>query len=224
MDLLLLDVTSWADEFIKNSGYLGPFVILLLCGVGLPLPEEVTLIASGLLLYQGKVEFVPITVVCSLAILLGDTIPYLVGRRYGKRALRWRLVARVLHPERFAIVEEKFARHGSWMVFFCRFLPGIRIPAYFTAGTLQMSYLRFVILDGLGVLISVPTSIWIAKAFGGQVEKMKEQMANFHLILAFALVALLSIVLFRVVVKRRERQAQALRGAPAASEDAPGAE
>lgn len=210
MDLLLLELTDWANEFLQSSSYLGPFVILLLCGVGLPLPEEVTLIASGLLLHQGKVEFLPITIVCSAAILMGDSMPYMVGRKFGKRALEWKLVSKVLHPERFAIVEEKFGRHGSLMVFFCRFLPGIRIPAYFTAGTLQMNFVRFLILDGLGVLISVPTSIWIARAFGGQVEKMKEQMAHFHLILAFALVAVLSIVLFRVVVKRRERQVQAL--------------
>ena len=210
MDLLLLDLSEWVREFIENSSYLGPFVILLLCGVGLPLPEEVTLIAAGLLLHQGKVQFVPITLVCSIAILLGDSLPYLLGRKMGKRAIELKWVAKVLHPERFAIVEDKFQRHGSWVVFFCRFLPGIRIPAYFTAGTLRMGYLRFLILDTLGVLISVPTSIWIARAFGGQVEKMKEQMEHFHLILSFALVAVLSIVIFRIVVRRRDQQVQAL--------------
>jgi membrane protein DedA with SNARE-associated domain len=132
----------------------------------------------------------------------------------GKRALQWRLVSRVLHPERFAIVEEKFQRHGSWMIFFCRFLPGIRIPGYFSAGTLRMSFVRFLVLDGLGVLISVPTSIWIAKAFGGQVEKMEEQMENFHLILAFSLVAILSILGFRILIRRRDREAQALAVEP----------
>jgi membrane protein DedA with SNARE-associated domain len=214
VDLLLLELPTWADSLLQDFSYLGPFVILLLCGVGLPLPEEVTLIASGLLLHQGKVEFLPITAVCSVAILLGDSIPYWLGRRMGKRALQWRLVSRVLHPERFAIVEEKFQRHGSWMIFFCRFLPGIRIPGYFSAGTLRMSFVRFLVLDGLGVLISVPTSIWIAKAFGGQVEKMEEQMENFHLILAFSLVAILSILGFRILIRRRDREAQALAVEP----------
>lgn len=213
MELLLLEMPGWLSEFTDRFHYLGPFVVLLLCGVGLPLPEEVTLIACGLLLYQGKVEFVPITLVCSAAILLGDSIPYFLGRRMGPRAVENRWVAKVLHPERFAIVEKKFERHGSWVVFLCRFLPGIRIPAYFTAGTLGMGFGRFLILDGLGVLISVPTSIWIAMKFGGQVEKMQEQMDNFHLVLSFALVAVLSIVLFRMVVRRRERQVKAMRKA-----------
>ena len=210
MFLLLLDLTTQLNELVDRFNYLGPFVVLLLCGIGLPLPEEVTLIACGLLLYQGKVAFVPITLVCSAAILLGDTLPYLLGRRYGKSALSNRWVAKVLHPERFAIVEGKFQRHGSWVVFMCRFLPGIRIPAYFTAGTLKMSYARFVLLDGLGVLISVPTSIYIAMLFGGQVEKLEEQMENFHLVLTFILVAVLGAVFFRMVVRRRSQQARAL--------------
>jgi membrane protein DedA with SNARE-associated domain len=208
--LLALDLTAQFNELVDRFNYLGPFVVLLLCGVGLPLPEEVTLIASGLLLYQGKVDFVLISAVCAAAILLGDTIPYVIGRRYGLKALQNRFASKLLHPERFAIVENKFKIHGSWVVFMCRFLPGIRIPAYFTAGTLRMGYLRFLMLDGLGVLISVPTSIYIAMLFGGQVERIEEQMENFHLILAFVLVAVLGIVAFRMITRRRARQAREL--------------
>ncbi len=206
VEFLLLELPSWIEELVSRFNYLGPFVILLLCGVGLPLPEEVTLIASGLLLHQGKVEFVPITIVCSVAILLGDSLPYLIGRKWGTSALENRWVSKLLHPERFAIVEEKFKRHGSLLVFFCRFLPGIRIPAYFTAGTLGMGYLRFAILDTLGILISVPTSIYIAMVFGGHVDQLKNKMENFHLVLAFILVMVLTVVLYRVVIRRRELQ------------------
>jgi membrane protein DedA with SNARE-associated domain len=186
--------------------------VLLLCGVGLPLPEEVTLIAAGLLKHQGQVEFLPIVLVCSAAILLGDSIPYLVGRKMGPRALEHRWVAKILHPERFALVEEKFLRHGSWVVFLCRFLPGIRIPAYFTAGTLGMGYVRFLVLDSLGVMISVPTSIWIAWKFGGQVE-LAAKMEGFHLLVTFALVAVISIVIFRMILRRRDQQVKALKKA-----------
>jgi membrane protein DedA with SNARE-associated domain len=209
VDLILLEMPLWSVDLIERFHYLGPAMILLLCGVGLPLPEEVTLIASGLMVHQGKVEFLPITLVCAAAILAGDSLPYFLGRRIGPRALEHRWVSKLLHPERFAIVEEKFKRHGSLVVFFSRFLPGIRIPAYFTAGTLGMGYLRFLALDGLGVLISVPSSIWLAEQFGGQVESMKE-FENFHILLAFALVTVLSVGLFRMVIRRRERQVQAL--------------
>ena len=218
---MLLEMPIWVSDLVERFHYLGPVVILLLCGVGLPLPEEVTLIASGLLVYQGKVEFLPITALCSLAILAGDTMPYLLGRKMGVRAVENKWVSKVLHPERFALVEEKFQRHGSVMIFFCRFLPGIRIPAYFTAGTFGMGYPRFALLDSLGILISVPTSIWLAMKFGGKVEQMKDQLENFHLILAFILAMVLCLVLYRMVIRRRVRQVRAMQVEQTDGEESP---
>jgi membrane protein DedA with SNARE-associated domain len=186
--------------------YLAPFTVLLLCGVGLPLPEEITLIGSGILLYQDRVAFLPITLVCSLAILLGDSIPYSLGRRYGLRALRLPWVARVLHPERFASLERRFARHGNWAIFTCRFLPGMRIPGYFTAGTLRMPFLRFLALDVLGVLLSVPLSIYLGRLFGGQVERLQKEVRNFHHILAFAILSIVLVLVVHALVRGRERR------------------
>ena len=203
---MFLITEGWLDGFFSEYHYLAPFVILLLCGFGLPLPEEVTLIGSGLLLYQGKVDFVAISTTCGAAILLGDSIPYWLGRRYGERALRVRWVRRILHPERFALLEKRFAEHGNWAIFTCRFLPGIRIPGYFTAGTLKMSYGRFLLLDFLGVLISVPTSIYLGKLFGERMELLQEKVQDFHLVLGFAILSLILIMFVRGRIHTRERQ------------------
>ena len=213
MDPILLDITSSAQELIQHFTYLGPFLILLLCGLGLPLPEEVTLIGSGLLVYQGEADFWLITGVCSLAILSGDSIPYFMGRKYGKSVLRWPLISRVLHPERFAKLEERFLEHGSKAIFTCRFLPGIRIPGYFVAGTMRMKYSLFLIIDGLGVLISVPISIHVGRLFGGQMDKLKEQMEYLHIVLAFLVIALL-IILWMVKRKSKAAVARAKAGVP----------
>jgi len=206
MDLLLatglLDLTGSAEQVIEQFTYLGPFLILLLCGLGLPIPEEVTLIGSGLLVYRGEANFVAITAVCSAAILLGDSIPYWLGRHYGKDVLRFRWVRRLVDPRRLIRLERRFEAHGNWATFICRFLPGIRIPGYFVSGTMGMSYWRFLALDGLGVAISVPASIWVGKLFGGQVDRLQEQMDHLHLVLAFLVVALLITVL---VMGRRNR-------------------
>jgi membrane protein DedA with SNARE-associated domain len=203
---VFLITEGWLDGFFSEYHYLAPFVILLLCGFGLPLPEEVTLIGSGLLLYQGKVDFVAISTTCGAAILLGDSIPYWLGRRYGERALRVRWVRRILHPERFALLEKRFAEHGNWAIFTCRFLPGIRIPGYFTAGTLKMSYGRFLLLDFLGVLISVPTSIYLGKLFGERMELLQEKIQDFHLVLGFAILSLILIMFVRGRIRAREQQ------------------
>jgi membrane protein DedA with SNARE-associated domain len=186
--------------------YSGPFVVLFLCGIGLPLPEEVTLIGSGVLLYQGQVDFIPIVAVCSVAILLGDSVPYWLGRRYGDSILRWNWFRRMIRPGRVRLLRSRMTDHGNWVIFTCRFLPGIRVPGYFTAGLLKMSYPRFLLLDGLGVLISVPASIWLGNLFGKSIDGLKDEMQNLHLILALVALSLVLIMLVRGRMRARLRQ------------------
>ena len=117
-------------------------------------------------------------------------------------ALQIPWVARILHPERFQQLEARFQEHGNWATFACRFFAGIRIPGYFVAGTLGMRYSRFLLLDTLGVLISVPISIYLGKVFRDSVETLQERVHDMHLILAFVA---LSLVLILVLRRRRQR-------------------
>lgn len=196
--MLLLDLSADLQRIFQDFAYMGPFLGLLLCGVGLPLPEETFLLAAGLLLHKGEVEFVPITLLCSAAILLGDSLPYFLGRRYGMRALEIPWIARMLHPERFQRFRRRFDEHGNWAIFGCRFLPMLRIPGYFVAGTMGMRYTRLLLLDGIGVLLSVPASIYLGKLFGGQVERLRETVHDLHLILALLVLVLLSVIVIRL--------------------------
>jgi membrane protein DedA with SNARE-associated domain len=196
--MLLLDLSYDVQEIAQSFSYMGPFLGLLLCGLGLPLPEETFLLAAGFLLHKGKVEYVPITLLCSTAILLGDSLPYFLGRRYGMRALEIPWIARVLHPERFQRFRKRFDAHGNWAIFGCRFLPMLRIPGYFVAGTMGMRYTRLLLLDGLGVLLTVPISIIIGKLFAEQTDRLKEAFSDLHLILALLVTVLVLAIVIRV--------------------------
>ncbi len=195
--MIAAGLSEYLSGIFGRFHYLAPFLVLLLCGLGLPLPEEVSLIGAGILLYQGEVEFVPMVLVCAAAILLGDSVPYWVGRHWGPRAFRIRPIRRILHPERFARLEQRFREHGNWAAFVCRFLPGARLPGYFVAGSLGMSYPRFLMLDTLGVVISVPISIWLGKLFGGSIDELHEANRNTHLILAFVALTLALVMVVR---------------------------
>ena len=197
-------LADYVTDLIGRFHYLAPFTVLFLCGLGLPIPEEVALIGSGITLHQEKVEFLPIVLVCSAAILLGDSIPYWLGRNWGLAALRKPIVSKVLHPERFASLERRFEAHGNWVVFSCRFMPGLRIPAYFIAGTLKMGFARFILLDLLGVAISVPVSIWFGKLFGDSIEELTKKIKELNHILAFTIVAILAVVGWRAWRRRRD--------------------
>jgi len=201
------DLVGWAASFIGNFNYLGPFLVLLLCGVGLPIPEEVTLIGCGVLVQSSPetVVFEEIVAVCDEAILLGDSIPYLIGRHFGDKALRLSWVRWILHPERVLRLRRRFAEHGNWVIFSLRFMPGIRVGGYFTVGMMGVRYTRFILLDALGVLISVPLSVYLGELFAGQVEVLEERLGPLSVLFAFALLSILIILGARSRSRRRAR-------------------
>ncbi len=216
-------ISGWLNylmEWFTRFHYVAPFVVLLSCGLGAPLPEEVTLIGCGYLVHLELVKFVPISIVCAMAILLGDSIPYWLGRHYGLAALKTRWVAKILHPERFAKLERRFEENKNWSIFTCRFLPGLRIPGYFVAGTLRMSFTRFVVLDTLGILLSVPTSIWVAKFVFRNIEgdegfnEASKSVSHLNRYLLYGVCLLVLAILLRSWIKRRNKAPQSVEPSP----------
>ena len=161
MDLLQQLITIFAE-----NGYVAVFVALMICGAGLPLPEDITLVAGGVIAGLGYANVHAMVALAMFGVLLGDAGIFMLGHYYGARILQWRFVARVLTPERYAKVQEKFDRYGNRMLFFARFLPGMRTTVYLTAGTThRVSFLRFLLIDTLAALISVP--FWVYLGYFG---------------------------------------------------------
>ncbi|HKR76635.1 MAG TPA: DedA family protein [Rhodanobacter sp.] len=161
MDLLERLVTIFAE-----NGYVAVWIALMICGLGLPLPEDVTLVAGGVIAGLGYANVHVMFAMCMVGVLLGDATVFMLGRHYGARMLKWRWVARVLTPERYEVVQHKFARYGNRVLFVARFLPGMRTTIYATAGTTrQVSLLRFLLIDTAAALISVP--VWVYLGYFG---------------------------------------------------------
>ena len=161
MDLLERLITIFAE-----NGYLAVFIALMICGAGLPLPEDVTLVAGGVIAGLGYVNVHGMFALSMFGVLLGDSAIFLLGQRYGANILKWRFVARILTPSRYEVVQEKFARYGNRMLFIARFLPGMRTTVYITAGiSHRVTFTRFLLIDGLAALISVP--FWVYLGYFG---------------------------------------------------------
>jgi membrane protein DedA with SNARE-associated domain len=138
--------------------------------MGLPLPEEIILVSAGYTCYVGRAEPLLLASTCGTAILIGDAIPFVLGRIIGPKILRVRLVRGWMSKRRLALFDEWFQRHGRLTIFVARFLTGIRVPAFFTAGSMRMSVGLFLLMDGLGVALSVPLFAGLGFAFGDKIE------------------------------------------------------
>ncbi len=219
--ILALAKESFLSSIYNRLGYGAPFLVLVGAGAGLPVPEEVTMVGSGYLLNQGMVSTIPIMLTCWVATLIGDSIPFWLGRTLGPRALKLPLANKILHPERFALIEKRMERHGSWAIFTCRFLPGVRMPGFFSAGTLGMRYWRFMLADATAALIMVPIYILIGKAFSRNIVKLEEGIKESTEVLGFILVLVLAFVAVRVLVHRRDRQVARLDSNAQKGQEAP---
>jgi membrane protein DedA with SNARE-associated domain len=163
---------QWIIDLLRTGGYPAIVAILLLCGLGLPVPEEMTLIGSGYLAYRypDLMDWRVASAVCVAGILLGDTVIYSLGRRFGNSVLRLPIIRHELTPARLAKFDAYFERYGMRAIFLARFLMGVRLAAYFVAGRQRMEYWRFLLLDLAGAALTGPTSVFLGYHFGGELE------------------------------------------------------
>ncbi|WP_308018885.1 DedA family protein [Neisseria cinerea] len=151
---------AFLEAFFVEYGYAAVFFVLVICGFGVPIPEDLTLVTGGVISGMGYTNPHIMFAVGMLGVLVGDGIMFAAGRIWGQKILRFKPIARIMTPKRYEQVQEKFDKYGNWVLFVARFLPGLRTAVFVTAGiSRKVSYLRFIIMDGLAALISVP--IWI---------------------------------------------------------------
>jgi membrane protein DedA with SNARE-associated domain len=162
MEWLLSQLTT--HVYAKLAG------LLLLCGLGLPIPEDISLISAGYLAHLGKVEIHTVFLVCFAAVLGGDSIAFMMGRLFGTRMLASRLGHRYFNPKRQRRVRAYFRRYGSKVVFIARFLPGLRFSIFLSAGMLHVAPSTFIVYDSLAALLSVPLLVYSAWFFGDQID------------------------------------------------------
>lgn len=157
-----MDFLDELITFFTLHGYIAVFAVLMICSLGIPIPEDISLVAGGVIAGLGYADVRVMCVVGLAGVLLGDALMFLVGRYFGARALRLRWVAALLTPRRYAQVQAKFDRYGNRLMFFARFLPGMRTAVFLSAGmTKRVTFLRFLLFDGFAALLSVPFWIWL---------------------------------------------------------------
>ncbi|WP_301098567.1 DedA family protein [Otariodibacter sp.] len=153
-------------SFFNSYGYFAVFFILLICGFGIPIPEDITLVSGGVISGLGSANVHWMLVVSMIGVLIGDSTMYWLGRIYGENILNFPLIRRIATPDRFSHVQDRFERQGWKLLFIARFLPGLRAVVYLTSGiTNKISFTHFVIVDFCAAIISVP--IWVYLGYFG---------------------------------------------------------
>ena len=192
-----------------HVGYFVVFGVLVLCGFGLPMPEDVVLVTGGVLAWLGsdletatfggmvRDHGLQLMVAAGLGgILVGDSVIFWAGRKLGVHVAEIPPLRRFITPARLARAEALLRRRGNIVVMIARFLPGLRAPTYFTVGHSKLPYWEFLLFDGAAALVSAPLWVCLGFYFGsdlGEAARHAGRFGNYILAAALVVVAGLGI-------------------------------
>jgi len=147
-------------RLITQHGLALVFANVLLEQIGLPLPAIPTLVIAGALAADGKLSALALFGVAFIGCVIGDTLWYVAGRRYGRRVMR--LLCRIsLSPDSCVRqTEYQFGRWGGLTLVLAKFIPGLSTIAPPLAGATRLAWAPFLFWNGLGI------ALWAAAAIG----------------------------------------------------------
>jgi membrane protein DedA with SNARE-associated domain len=180
-----------------NQGWLYLIVGLLVAVeyAGLLLPGETAAIVAGALSSSGHAHVSVVVLVVVVAAVAGNCVGYEIGRRFGPRLLRLRVLAR--YERRIGQAMAFLDRRGGMAVFLARFLSFFRSAMPILAGMARMPYRKFAVFNVAGGVIWGTTFVLLGYAAGNSYKKV-ESVAGRGGAMAAAVIVV-GFLAFRVV-------------------------
>ena len=150
---------------IAYFSYGGLLVVLLLGSLGVPIPEEVPIVAAGMLSHQQVMRWWLALPTCIVGVFAGDLILYWAGRHWGERVLDQPLIGRLLTRARLEQIQSGYRRRGALIVFLARNVMGLRAAAFVGAGVVGLPFWKFAAADAAAIGYGVPLNFGLAYLF-----------------------------------------------------------
>lgn len=205
-----MEILHYLLEFFAMYGYIAVFLVLVACGFGTPIPEDITLVAGGIICALSLTTSHPLNkhvmmLVSLCGVLVGDGIMFSLGHIVGPKVTRLPFVRRIITPRVYRKMQEKTHRYGNKILFIARFLPGLRAPIFLTAGVSHRVPLwKFLLMDGSAALISVPVWVYLGYLFAYDIDRVLLWLRKSEfLILALVIIGLLGMFLYSRFIKKK---------------------
>ncbi len=192
------------NELVLRYGLVAVFVALILTPLGLPIPEDVTLLAAGMLTELTDVPVRDALVVGYIGVLGGDVIGWTFGRRVGLHPTGF--IARLVGPEDIERISKFYRRYGAWAIVLARQVPGMRLPAFFFAGASGVPLPRFLVIDGAAAVITVGVFVSLGRMFADDLGRVIAWLEGFRTVGGVGFAALVGFGVWRIIRRRIRRK------------------
>lgn len=208
----MFDVVAFLSGYAYEPFKVYGFIILFMTAssFGLPIPEEVTLVSAGLVAYMAGhpdkfpppypgaegVNLIVLSLICFFAVLGSDVLIYFLGRTFGRRIVQSKFFNKNISQDRFNKINNVFNKYSHWACGLFRFTPGVRFPGHLSCGLMGVPLWKFILIDGLAALISVPTQVLLVAYYG---EVILSKIREFKIALLWVVAALVLFFILKRV-------------------------
>lgn len=200
INVVLASVIIFALVFAEDAFFLG-FVI----------PGETAAILGGVLASRGRIDLWSIMALVIAAAIIGDTVGYEVGRIFGTRILKLRILVR--KKDHLDKAQDFLRRRGGTAVFLGRFTAFFRAVMPALCGTARMPYRKFLLFNAAGGIIWGTGTVILGFVAGNSYKAVaKTAGSGTAIVVASIVVALL--VIWRIRKRRAEKRAEKTGGMP----------
>ena len=186
-------------SLLHPTSYLGFFLFIAATGCGLPFPEEVAIVAAGVLSSQDKLDWRIALAVCLAGAVVGDSFMYAIGYRWGHGIFTSHpRFAKLFSSENKPQFEKAVESHALRVMLLARFLVGIRAPVYVMTGVVRLPFRRFLVYDIISASLVVGVVFGLSYVFGEHVaEWVKHVEMRATIVVLLIVIAVCSVVYYR---------------------------
>jgi membrane protein DedA with SNARE-associated domain len=186
--LRYLDTKGLHGAMDLQTDLSGTVPLMLLIALATLISEDLACIGAGLLATRGIIGFFPAVLAAFAGIVGGDLLLFAAGRYLGRPALDRRPLKWLLTRDAIDNSTRWFETRGPAIILVSRFVPGSRLPTFFSAGMLGRRTGRFFAYFCLAAALWTPALVGMSAAAGQQM------LGYYHLFQAWAPEVLLGLV------------------------------
>jgi membrane protein DedA with SNARE-associated domain/membrane-associated phospholipid phosphatase len=189
-----------ADHILALHGWVALAIVFLVPAlessafVGFVFPGEIAVLLGGVLAFEHRVSLPAAIIAAASGAIVGDTIGYFIGRRYGRRLLD-HSIGRLVRREHLDRAERYLARRGGPAVLLGRFTAALRVLIPGLAGMARLDYRTFLVYNAAGGALWATGFVLLGYAAGSGWRQVERAAGRASLILLLVAVVVAAVVL-----------------------------
>ncbi len=188
-------MVHFIQQLLNQYGYFILAAALMLELLALPLPGEILMTYTGLMIFQGHFNWILSILTAGSGASLGMTISYWIGFKLGTPFFEKYGAKIHLGPDKLKKTSEWFERYGNKLLIIAFYIPGIRHFTGYFSGVTRIPFRTYMIFAYFGAFLWAGTFISLGKILGPKWEQFHHSITK-YLLLAGIISALTFIVIY----------------------------